>query len=194
MKVDIDQILQQATAEFATLGFDAMSMRTLAKKCGLSAPALYYHFESKEELYNEVYNSLLDGLINTIDNAMQTQQSTEERMSTFIETLFDLWIESPLLILTQRDVISAHVAPGKSLSKNYYSRLMTHIEKIFADDFKTPLNPGTTYAFAALLFGYISLIPFSHSSQEQTSQDVINQRKKELLTMCQSLMNMRLQY
>ncbi|MBN2225854.1 MAG: TetR/AcrR family transcriptional regulator [candidate division Zixibacteria bacterium] len=52
------QIVTKATTLFARYGFDRMTVKMLAKACGITEPALYRHFASKEKLYDEVLKSL----------------------------------------------------------------------------------------------------------------------------------------
>lgn len=63
-------ILQAARALFMELGYDAVSTRQIAKKVGLSQPAIYRHFVDKEDLYLAVLldelNSIHKGLIQSI--------------------------------------------------------------------------------------------------------------------------------
>jgi AcrR family transcriptional regulator len=47
----VDQILDEAALLFRDKGFSATSMSDLARKVGISKPALYHHFASKEELF-----------------------------------------------------------------------------------------------------------------------------------------------
>lgn len=49
-----EKILVQACALFLKDGLDGFSMRKLAKAVGVTAPALYRHFESKERLLHDV--------------------------------------------------------------------------------------------------------------------------------------------
>jgi AcrR family transcriptional regulator len=48
------RILDRATRLFAEKGFSATSVRELALACDCTKPALYYYFESKENLFREV--------------------------------------------------------------------------------------------------------------------------------------------
>lgn len=49
-----EKILNHASALFLKDGLDGFSMRKLAKAVGVTAPALYRHFDSKERLLHEV--------------------------------------------------------------------------------------------------------------------------------------------
>jgi AcrR family transcriptional regulator len=50
-----EKIIAAARSELAIRGFDGSSMRTLAKKIGIVASVLYYHFPNKNELLKSVY-------------------------------------------------------------------------------------------------------------------------------------------
>jgi len=54
-------IVNEATTLFATRGYERTSLNAIAKSIGISAPALYYHFDSKDEiLFASLEATLLD--------------------------------------------------------------------------------------------------------------------------------------
>lgn len=62
------QIVEVATHLFAQHGFGGVTMAMLAGECGVTEPALYRYFDSKEKLYEAVLTSLKDRL--NIDEAI----------------------------------------------------------------------------------------------------------------------------
>ena len=54
------QILQVASALFARHGFAGTSTRDIAREVGLSQPALYKHFGSKQEILRALADAVLD--------------------------------------------------------------------------------------------------------------------------------------
>lgn len=46
-----DKIILAARAEFSEYGYDKASMRRIGARCGLTAAALYRHFDSKERMF-----------------------------------------------------------------------------------------------------------------------------------------------
>lgn len=52
------QILQEATRLFSHFGYDKVTIKQLAEACGITEPALYRHYASKEAIYDEVLDSL----------------------------------------------------------------------------------------------------------------------------------------
>jgi AcrR family transcriptional regulator len=57
-----DEILSRAADLFGRRSYDSVSMREIAEACGVSKPALYYHFKSKQELAASVIDSVFDEL------------------------------------------------------------------------------------------------------------------------------------
>ena len=58
------QIIFEATHLFSQEGYDGVTMKRLAAACGITEPALYRHFTSKDALYNRVLASTVDRLEN----------------------------------------------------------------------------------------------------------------------------------
>ena len=52
------QIIREATRLFSDYGFDKVTIKQLADACGITEPALYRHFVSKEAIYDAVLNSI----------------------------------------------------------------------------------------------------------------------------------------
>jgi len=50
-----DEIIEIAKKHFAKNGYDATSLEDVAKELKITKPALYYHFKSKNEIYNEIF-------------------------------------------------------------------------------------------------------------------------------------------
>jgi AcrR family transcriptional regulator len=49
-----EQIVKVASDYFSEHGYDATSLESVAKVCGISKPAIYYHFKDKSSLYEAV--------------------------------------------------------------------------------------------------------------------------------------------
>ncbi|MBD3258730.1 TetR family transcriptional regulator [candidate division GN15 bacterium] len=52
------QIVSVATEMFAQRGFEKVTVNDLAKACGITEPAVYRHFKSKEAVYDAVLDSI----------------------------------------------------------------------------------------------------------------------------------------
>ena len=52
------QILNEATRLFSEYGFDKVTIKQLADACGITEPALYRHYTSKEAIYDAVLDAI----------------------------------------------------------------------------------------------------------------------------------------
>lgn len=57
-----EQILQFATEAFSRDGYDRVTVKQLADQCGITEPAVYRHFASKDAIYVAVLESLPERL------------------------------------------------------------------------------------------------------------------------------------
>lgn len=78
-----DQILKVALTLFADKGYDATSMREIAQEVAISKPALYYHFDSKEEILRTLVNESIQLTDELLDWAKQQEPSRKVRIQAF---------------------------------------------------------------------------------------------------------------
>lgn len=57
------RVVSAATALFVRDGYKGTSMKAIADQLGISPPALYWHFPSKQDLYLAAMESLLDAFV-----------------------------------------------------------------------------------------------------------------------------------
>ena len=84
-----DQILDVATDLFIELGYDKTSLREIAERVGVTKAALYYHFESKEEIFRTLLQPILD-LQHEVMTLLQESPSLEQWAES-LTTLVD-WV------------------------------------------------------------------------------------------------------
>jgi AcrR family transcriptional regulator len=70
-----DHILAAALHLFAEKGYDATSMREIAEALHISKPALYYHFDSKEDIVRGIMQDMLDQLDELVGWAREQPRS-----------------------------------------------------------------------------------------------------------------------
>ena len=56
------QILTEATRLFSEFGYDKVTIKVLAEACGITEPALYRHYKSKEAIYDKVLDKIEERL------------------------------------------------------------------------------------------------------------------------------------
>jgi AcrR family transcriptional regulator len=97
------QILKEATRLFSRYGYDKVTIKELAKACGITEPALYRHFQSKEAIY--------DTVLTTIESRLADQ-----------EFFSRLTVEDNLEVLL--DKLARHIIDYFTLNEDCYRLLM----------------------------------------------------------------------
>ncbi|MFG1944879.1 TetR family transcriptional regulator [Nonomuraea sp. NPDC048826] len=84
-----ERILEAARILFAARGYRATSMQAIADEVGITKAALYYHFDSKEEILRRITVPLLDEL-EAVLSAAESSGSAEEVRWRAIEGYVDV--------------------------------------------------------------------------------------------------------
>lgn len=78
-------IISEATALFAVRGYERTSLNAIAKNIGISAPALYYHFDSKDEiLFATLETTLLNLRAMSAEAVATTDGTPSESLRAFV--------------------------------------------------------------------------------------------------------------
>ena len=181
-------LLETAVAQFAELGFEGVSMRTLAEKCSATTTALYYHFGSKEELYAEVCRHKFDSITYVMSLALKQAKTTEQKLEALVATLYDEWHrDNTLLLLTQRDVINALVSPEHCTAGSHYKHLMGIVHAALANHFEQAIDEDFSFTFGSLIYGYCALMSFDQKASTMSRDQYRQHRKKVLLHYCRRI-------
>lgn len=83
------QIIREATRLFSIRGYDNVTTKELAVACGVSEPALYRYFSSKEAIYNAVLSSLETRLdVKELQERLATEQDLERLLNEYATHIF----------------------------------------------------------------------------------------------------------
>lgn len=109
-----DQILDLAKETFSTRGYAAASLRDLAERAGVTAAALYYHFEKKEDLLREIIfeglKRLSDDLLAALAPARTPEQALEALVRAHLRYNADNHREAKIIIEDSRFLNEADYA------------------------------------------------------------------------------------
>lgn len=83
------QILQTAKHLFMTHGYRAVSTKSIADELGVSQPAIYHHFRSKEALYIAVLEDELSLLREGLQRAAKFDAPPVERLRIMVEHIVE---------------------------------------------------------------------------------------------------------
>lgn len=85
--LDVDPVLTGAIAAFVATGYHGASMRTIAENAGISAPGVYHHYASKQELLVQILDLTMDELDARLNAARAEGEGPLERLSLIVEAL-----------------------------------------------------------------------------------------------------------
>jgi len=85
MKEDTkEKILTTAYTLFSLKGFESCSMNDIAKEANVNKASIYYHFPSKEGVYEEVIKGILEGFYQRVFIAVTKEQTPQDKLYAFI--------------------------------------------------------------------------------------------------------------
>jgi AcrR family transcriptional regulator len=88
-------ILDAARKVFEADGLHGASLRAIAAAAGYTPAALYFHFESKEEIYAEVLRDSLANLGQAVSRAILRTKAPADRLRASAMAFFRFYAENP---------------------------------------------------------------------------------------------------
>lgn len=93
-QVSREAVVQTAYRLFAEGGYGALSMRSVADRLGVTAPALYRHFDNKSDLFASVLERGFGGMTARLASALSAR-TPRNRLRTAVEGLLEFAIAEP---------------------------------------------------------------------------------------------------
>lgn len=87
------RLMTSAIAVFARKGYAATTVREIVETAGVTKPALYYHFGSKEGIFLAMMGEALCEFEATATSALDTGGFAEERILRFLDSMFALMLD-----------------------------------------------------------------------------------------------------
>lgn len=87
-------IVQNAAEHFSQYGYEATHLEAVAKACGISKPAIYYHFKDKAALYEAVLVKYFSELSQAIEENTLSDDP-KVRLSMYVRTFGNYLIATP---------------------------------------------------------------------------------------------------
>jgi AcrR family transcriptional regulator len=88
-------ILDAARKVFETEGLDGASLRAIATAAGYTPAALYFHFDSKEDIYAEMLRASLANLAAAVARATARSKLPSERLRAAATAFFRYYADNP---------------------------------------------------------------------------------------------------
>ena len=93
------EIMEAATARIDTYGIQNLTIKNLAADIGLSEPALYRHFKSKNDILLGLLNYFITGMKNSIQSLPFKSNKTEgDKLRAIFNSQLQTFINKPAIV------------------------------------------------------------------------------------------------
>lgn len=155
-----DQILRTAAELFARKGFNGVSINDIGSAVGISGPALYRHFPSKDAVLGEMLVDVSQRLLDRAQEVVGATSDPRERMERLIDVQVDFALSEPALITVHnRDIASLGDADQREVRR--LQRRYVDIWAATIVDAVPGTDEGHAQAAAHAAFGLINSTPHS---------------------------------
>jgi len=120
-------VLDAAAHRFRTQGFDGASMREIAGDAGMKAGSLYYHFESKTDLFIAVHDEGIRRISTAVENAIETVPDPWQRLENAMAAHLDVLLAGG----DYARVVIRELPAGNADMRDNLVRLRDRYESIF---------------------------------------------------------------
>ena len=169
-----EQILSTAAELFAARGFHGVSVVDLGAACGVSGPALYRHFASKDAMLAEMLVSISEELLEVGRHRVAESGSAQEAVRALVSWHIDFALSNKALIVVQ-DRDWASLPPDarekvRSLQRKYVELWVDQLREIH-----TGLSLKRARAMSHATFGLINSTPHSAMLAEPEMRNLLHQ-------------------
>ena len=167
-----EQILATAAGLFADRGFHGVSVAELGAACGISGPALYKHFPSKDAMLAEMLVSISEELLRVGRERSAGERNPHRALAALVEWHVEFALHSkPLIVVQDRDWASLPPEARervRSLQRRYVDLWAGRMRE--ADP---GLGPAEARARAHACFGLINSTPHSARLPEPEMREML---------------------
>ena len=165
-----EQILAAAASRFARAGFHGVGIDDIGKAVGVSGPALYRHFRSKDAMLAELLTGISDRLLLGGRERVGSASNPEEALNRLVRWHVDFALRNPALITVHMRDLDSLTEPDRHLVReSQRSYVEVWVEALCRS--RPELEPATARATAHAIFGLINSTPFStHLDETQMAE------------------------
>ena len=167
-----EQILSTAAALFAERGFHGVSVADLGAACGVSGPALYRHFPSKDAMLAEMLVSISEELLEVGRERARDAEDHPEALHALVGWHIEFALNNKALIVVQ-DRDWASLPPDarervRELQRRYVELWVDQLRAVHRD-----LAGDHARAMAHAAFGLLNSTPHSALLSEDRMRSML---------------------
>lgn len=154
-----ETICREASRLYARNGVEAVSMRDVADACDITVAALYYHFSSKEDLYEEVVQLQFDTFLRQLREGRDALPPGEETPSRVLALVLDIVLADPtLFLLTQRDLHRGDQGERHVHSRAHFDQAKAFLRETLERHRGGPVEERDVFALGCIVTGYCEYV------------------------------------
>jgi AcrR family transcriptional regulator len=171
-----EQILATAAELFAARGFHGVSVADLGAACGISGPALYKHFVSKDAVLAEMLVSISEDLLAEGRDRVAAASGPGDAVAALVDWHVDFALRHrPLIVVQDRDwesLPSEARERVRTLQREYVDLWAGQLRAMH-DPGSPDLSPDAARAMAHAAFGLINSTPHSGLLPDEAMQALL---------------------
>lgn len=138
-----DRILAHSAELFSEHGFEAVSMRDIAKASGIKAPSLYNHFKDKQSLYQATLKAVFDQHNEQLISVLVGELGAEEKLKEVIRlSAYKMAEDTTFRQLILRELLQNDPQKLQFLAETVMAESCKQLEKILYQ-----INPQSDHHF-----------------------------------------------
>ena len=169
-----DEILSTAAELFAARGFHGVSVADIGAACGVSGPALYKHFPSKQAMLAEMLVSISDELLREGRRRVAETPDPRTALAALVDWHVDFALRHrPLIVVQDRDWESLPEQARervRALQREYVDLWAAEL-RLLDDELDLP----TARSMAHAAFGLINSTPHSGLLPDPQMREVLSE-------------------
>lgn len=155
-----EQILAAAAELFARHGFHGVGIDEIGSAVGVSGPALYRHFRSKDAMLGEMLTSISEVLLAGGQERVDRTEEPERLLGELVRFHVDFALDNPSLITVQERNLGNLTEPDRRKVRALQRRYVEVWVQAIRDTMPELAEP-TARAAAHAVFGLINSTPHS---------------------------------
>jgi AcrR family transcriptional regulator len=155
-----EQILAAAAELFARYGFHGVGIADIGAAVGVSGPALYRHFRSKDAMLAEMLTGISDRLLTGARNRVHAARGARAALEELVRWHVEFAMTNPSLITVQMRDLDSLMAEDR----HHVRELQRAYVEVWVDTlraFRPELNLPTARATSHAVLGLINSTPYS---------------------------------
>ncbi len=124
-----EKILQTARQLFLKMGYNGISMRTIASEAGLTTGAVYFHFKNKMDIYRTICLEATELLITRFKEAVAEQEKPQNKLISTYDAFITFYNENRDYYNLLMEYKSAYESDD-SVERDEVARSMNELMKI----------------------------------------------------------------